>query len=473
MASIVKTARLTILIFIEYLKRHKAAVLLGLVLFAILVFLQVKFNLIYETNTIRIGIIGTYQEHDLPLEFTRLLSESLVEMVKGWETNSDATSFKFKLSDDLIWADNTRVLASDISINIPDVEVNATLEHTLQFKLKDSYSPLPSLLTKPVFKKNSNLLGIGPYRITKIEKSKIFITKIILEPARPAVPAGRWAGGSKDKNLPKVYIRFYPNEKVAKIGFNMGEVQVLLGYPNSFLASQNPKAKLLARTDWGKIVTILYSTKDPLLSNRSLRQALSFQAPEIEGEEVANNPFPKTSWAYDSTSKKYLNNPKEAELALERAKQALEAEKLASELTLTATLNLEEVARKVAAAWEELGFKVKIRIESGIPQNFQILLITQSIPSDPDQYFLWHSTQEKTNLSKYSSARVDKDLEDGRKTANIEERKEKYFDFQKTLLEDAPATFLYFPKYNIVYLKKAESNLQKILWYINELWLKQ
>ena len=110
-----------------------------------------------------------------------------------------------------------------------------------------------------------------------------------------------------------------------------------------------------------------------------------------------------------------------------------------------------------------MGFDTKLRIETGIPQNFQALLITQSIPTDPDQYFLWHATQTKTNLTKYDSKRVDKDLEDGRKIITEEDRKQKYFDFQKTLLEDAPAAFLYFPKYNIVYLKKVESLLDKVL----------
>ena len=143
--------------------------------------------------------------------------------------------------------------------------------------------------------------------------------------------------------------------------------------------------------------------------------------------------------------------------------------KLAENILLTSTPNLEEVAKKVIGNWKQLGLNFNLRVESGIPQNFQALLITQSIPYDPDQYFLWHSTQTNTNLSKYSSdccpqsARVDKDLEDGRKAVNEEDRKTSYLDFQKTLMEDAPATFLYFPKHNIVYLKKAEKNLDRVL----------
>ena len=154
----------------------------------------------------------------------------------------------------------------------------------------------------------------------------------------------------------------------------------------------------------------------------------------------------------------------EGKNALTRAKSQIAKEKLASEITLTTTPNLEEAGNKVINSWKSLGLNVKLRVESGIPQNFQALLITQSIPQDPDQYYLWHATQIKTNLSGYDSKRVDKALEDGRKIITEEERKEKYFDFQKILLEDAPAVFLYFHKYNIAYLKKSEKLLEKVLF---------
>lgn len=439
--------RLYLLIFIKYLRRNLKFISTAFLIIVLLIFLQLRLNLFGDPNTIRIGIIGTYQEHDLPLEVTSLISDVLPDLSKGRETNNDATIFKFKLKDGLEWEDGSKVIASEIGFNIADVEITTPDDQTVQFKLKDSYSPFPSLLNKPVFKKNTTL-GVGPYIVTSIEKSKIFITKLILE--------------SKEENLPKVIIRFYPNEKVAQTGFNLGEVQVLLGLSNPAFAEGNPRAHILPKDDFGKIVTVVYSLKDPLLSNRSIRQALSFQAPTISGFEVANNPYPKTSWAYDDGAKKYLNNEAEAKSALKRAKDALDEGLLKSELVLTTTPNLEPVAKRITESWKQLGFDVKIRVESGIPQNFQMLLITQSIPADPDQYFLWHSSQEKTNLSKYSSARVDKDLEDGRKTSNMEERKEKYLDFQRIFLEDAPATFLYFPKYNIIYIQKAEENLKKI-----------
>ncbi len=425
----------------------------------ITIFAQYKFKIFYNSNSITLGFIGTYQEHDLPKEVTRLLSQSLVEeggdgrihgkLAAGWDTNNDATVFKFKLKDNLTWADNSQIKAQDLAISIPNVEITSPDDKTIQFNLKESYSPLPSLLTKPVFKKNS-LIGTGPYKISKIEKSRIFITKIELE--------------STKGDLPKIFIRFYPNEKVAITGFNLGEVQALFGYTNLKAFLGNPGVGLRQKTDYSKVVNILFNTKDNLLSNRSLRQALGYATPKIENEQEANNPYPPYHWAYNPDSKKYLANPAETKSAMERAKANIPDDKLkGGELILTSTSNLEGVANKIVAAWKELGFDAKIRIEEGIAQNFQSLLITQSIPLDPDQYSLWHATQTKTNLTKYDSKRADKDLEDGRRIITEEERKQKYFDFQRSLLEDAPAIFLYFPKYNIAYLKKKEALLNKIL----------
>ncbi|MBI2334855.1 hypothetical protein HYU96_03550 [Candidatus Daviesbacteria bacterium] len=435
------------LILLRLISRRRKLILTIFLLTALIGFLLTKFNLLPQERVLRIGMVGTYQEHDLPPEVTGLLSAGLTDLTSGREVNNDATIFKFKLKEDLSWVDNTPLTAGDLEFNIPDTEMSIQDRHTISFKLKDSYSPFPSLLTKPVFKKGTKT-GTGPYKITKIEKSRIFITKMTLEP--------------KQSDLPKIIIRFYPGEKVAGWGFKIGEVQALLGLSNP-PSQSDPQVVVKQKTDFTKIVTILYFVKDPLLSNRSLRQALSYSSPAAEDEEIANNPFPKSSWAVDPKAKKYLSNSTEAKAALERAGTALSKDQLKSEVILTTTGNLERMGKEIVDSWKQLGIDAKLRVESGIPQNFQALLITQSIPEDPDQYFLWHSTQEKTNLTRYSSARVDKDLEEGRKALTREERKQKYFDFQATLLEDAPATFLYFPKYNVVYLKKVEPLLNQAL----------
>jgi peptide/nickel transport system substrate-binding protein len=51
----------------------------------------------------------------------------------------------------------------------------------------------------------------------------------------------------------------------------------------------------------------------------------------------------------------------------------------------------------------------------------------------------------RSSITRYKNLRIDKLLEDGRKTVNINERKKIYADFQRFLLDDMPASFLYFP----------------------------
>ncbi len=461
MIDLFKSLKLTFLIFWEYNKRNWQLTSFFIILVLILAFIQFRFNfLLINPLTVSQGLVGTYQEHDLPLEVTKLISEGLTKidnqgrvipnLVSGWEVNNDATIFKFKIKDNLFWSDGTKVLSSDLEIPIPNTEISFSDENIIEFKLKESYSPFPSLLTRPILKKGT-LIGIGPFKITKIEKSRIFITKVKLEP--------------KDHNLPNVVIRFYPSENIAQTGFALGEVQSLLGITSQDNINYSNLIKLQEKVDYTKIVTIFYNMDDPLLAkdNRSLRQALSFSAPIIEGEIEASSPIPPFSWAINTDLKNYLNNLGEAKNALEKAKTTSSKDLLEKELVLTTTPQLASVGKKIIAAWQDLGIKTVLRVESGIPQNFQALLITQSIPVDPDQYFLWHSTQSATNLTNYSFARVDKDLEDGRKALREEDRKVKYADFQRVLLEDSPATFLYFPKYNVLYLKKVEENLNKIL----------
>lgn len=451
-------AKLNLLISLELIKRHYKLISFIVLIFTLTFILQYKFKLFSSSDTISIGLIGTYQEHDLPVEVTRLLSSGLVKSGENgrmkadaaleWETNNDATVFKFRLKKDLKWIDGSAIKASELDLSLAGAEISYLDDSTIQFKLKESYAPLPSLLLKPVFKKNT-LLGIGPYKLERIEKSRIFITKLYLSP--------------KEKGFPKVVVRFYPNEKTAVSGFKLGEVQALFGVSSTGGLLDNSLIAAKRLTDYSKFVALLYNTKDNVLSNRSLRQALSYSAPKIESEVISQSPIPPVSWGYLNEGKNYLDNLEEANSAIQRAKSSIKSEDLDKEIVITSTPQLNEVGKRVAEAWGRLGLKSNLKIESGIPQNFQIMLITQSIPADPDQYFLWHSTQEKTNLSKYSSARVDKSLEDGRKAIKEEERLVRYQDFQRTLLEDAPATFLYFPKYNIVYLKKAEEKLDQIL----------
>ena len=98
-------------------------------------------------------------------------------------------------------------------------------------------------------------------------------------------------------------------------------------------------------------------------------------------------------------------------------------------------------------------------VENVIPErNFEVLLSVRQLSTDPDQYSLWHSSQtNNANITSLESERVDKILEDGRKTFDKKKRKETYNTFNRILADEAPAIFLYYPKYFWLVNKKVEN----------------
>lgn len=401
------------------------------------------------------GIIGTYTKTDLPLVVTTLLSRGLVkldtanipqpDLAESWSANKDLNEYTFKLRSGLVWSDGTPIKAGEMNVSVPDSTITTPDDQTIVIKLKDSFSPLPSLLNKPVFKKGT-LVGVGPYRVSRvdIQPHSIFVSRVDLKPT--------------SDQFPNLTVKFYQTEEELKKALSLGSVQSIIGVNDPTELTKQPPFALYSKPSQSRIVTIFYNTEDPILSDENFRLALSYGAPSIAGEEEAVTPLAKNSWAFNGEVKNYLDNQQMAKSALAKVKNGKD-----STITLTVTESLKGVGERIVEEWNKQGVKAVTRVESGLPQNFQALLITQKIPSDPDQYQFWHSTQTQTNISKISLPRLDKDLEDGRKIADLDQRKALYKDFQKVLLDHAPATFLYFPKNNVVYVKKVEGDLKKVL----------
>lgn len=444
---------------LTFFKRKKWLILSGL-LAVILIYGLLHFFLFSARQTrIKEGLVGTHEERDLPITILNLMSKPLIrvdksgspsaELAESWDVNPEATVYRVKIKPNLTWSDGKPVKASEIYLSIPDVSINAIDEQTLEFKLAETFSPFPTLLTKPILRKANTdfgfeLVGTGPYSVESEKKDGPFVKKLDLS--------------TEDKSLPKITVTFFPNEKIAKSALKLGEVQSLLGVVEPEDLSFN---NLLRKdfTNYTQLVTIFLNTEDAILSDENFRIALGFGAPEMFGVETARTSVSPHSWAFNPNVKDYLNNNEKAKEYLKKVEKGKD-----EVITLTATSSLKDVGEKVIESWNKLGLKSVLRVESGVPQNFQALLITQNIPADPDQYSLWHSTQKaSTNISKISSARLDKDLEDGRRITDPEARKQKYQDFQKILLDQAPAIFLYFPKYEVIYMKKVERELDKVI----------
>jgi peptide/nickel transport system substrate-binding protein len=126
------------------------------------------------------------------------------------------------------------------------------------------------------------------------------------------------------------------------------------------------------------------------------------------------------------------------------------------------------IANRIKEYWEKIGVKtflnivspVEIQSEVIVPRKYEVLLYGQILGNDPDSYVFWHSTQASENglnLSNYKNKDLDKILEEARLSTDINIRKEKYFEFQKIIIDDLPAIFLYSPFYTYVQNKKIKS----------------
>ncbi|MCK9573849.1 MAG: peptide-binding protein, partial [Candidatus Omnitrophica bacterium] len=81
-------------------------------------------------------------------------------------------------------------------------------------------------------------------------------------------------------------------------------------------------------------------------------------------------------------------------------------------------------------------------------KRFEAVILGWSIGLDPDQYDIWHSTkikEKELNFVSFANPEVDELLEKGRRTFDIEKRKQAYFRIQEIIAEELPYIFLYVP----------------------------
>lgn len=439
-------------IFSAYLSHYKFWFLFILILFLVaFAAFRLFWQQISRSNVLTIGYVGTYTIEDIPSNVLELATSSLIKvdqsgkpqpaMASHWTTTDGATKYIVFLKDNLKWHDDTPVDTKDISLAVSGVSIVAINNKAIEFDLSTPLVSFLQTLDKPVFKKNS-FWGTGQYRIVDISKVEDKVKQIKLNP--------------KDKNLPKVEIKFYPSESQAMEALKIGDTKVASVSQASNLQSW-PNLEVIKLLDETEAVTIFFNNNDPLLSSKEFRQALYF-AINRSGQDgiVADGPLYPSSWAFNDSVKRYdYNTGKAKELIAKSQAQN-------PQVTLTVTPALEHLAAQIKNDWESVGVKTDIKVEKSVPSNFQALLAVNKLPADPDQYALWHSTQTTTNITNYKNVKVDKLLEDARVTQDEEKRKELYFEFQKVLTEDAPAAFLYYPyKYRVVY-KNAKPLLSKL-----------
>lgn len=426
-----------------YFNRYRLRLAILSASFILLIFLFAKvIPEISQKNVLNIGIVGSFTLETIPSEALNLATQPLISidesgkplpgLASHWTVSGDNKTYILFLKDNIKWHDGEEVDARQISIAITDVSITAINNKALKFELSNPLASFPTALNKPVFKAKS-FYGTGAARIVAIDKTENIINKISLVP--------------NDNDLPKVNLKFYPTVDLAINAFKIGDVKVV-SVPNSRNFENWPNIETERQLDEGEIVTIFFDNTDNLLSSKELRQALihAINRQNLDGTN-AHSPISKKSWAFNESVKRYDYNPAKAKELLTKANIKK------PRITLSFTPAFEKIVHLIKEDWQTIGVEVVLKKEKQKPEKFQAFLTTNKLLPDPDQYSLWHSSQVGSgNLTNYQDVKIDKLLEDGRSTNDETKRREYYLDFQKFLVEDAPAAFLYYPyKYRLVY----------------------
>lgn len=435
----VKSARFAARLSYTFISRFKGlfviGILMGLALFVAMLFLFPQLS----RTTQSIGVTGRYHTDELPSFVIEKIGNGLTklddsgtpqpDLAESWETPDNGKTWKFRLKEGLKWHDGKTVTSDTLVYEFSDVTVTTPDPRIIVFELEDPFAPFPVIVSKPTFR--SGLLGTGEWKVDSVTVVGSYVSQLTI----------------KDSKKNREVYNFFPTESQTKLAYKLGKIDEMYDIldPHPINTWDTVVTEEVANTN--RVVTLFFNNKDPLLSDKNVRQALDYAIDKTQFPGTrAISPISPESWAFNSQVKKYS-------YSIDRAKELLDntpEELLKTPIKIASAPTLLPIAESISAQWKEAGVESIVQVTSIVPNDFQVYLTIYDIPRDPDQYALWHTTQEATNVSKYESPRIDKLLEDGRLELDKEERKKIYLDFQRFLVEDLPAAFMYHPvSYNL------------------------
>ncbi len=436
-------------ISIAFFKKNFIAILLSSLATLVGVIILVTFSpyilKIATTKTQTIGLYGEYSANNLPDEILEKISNGLLHiddkgeiltvLAQSYEISNNGQEFRFKLKKDLTWSSGKPFTSRDINYIFKDVKIETPDNESIVFSLKRPLSIFPHFLTRPIV--NKGLEGVaGMYTIDRTKYSQGKLTSLILSPNRSGFPI--------------LIYKFYDTESKLVEAYKLAEIDEFVT-SNQAIADEFVKWKnsiVEKSVDYERIMALFYNFNFQLLrEEKDLRHAIAESVDKSAFDklgEIALGPIPPINWAYDSTvMKAYPFNPNVSSKIISKYQ---EEASISAQIKLSTFYENLEVAESIKKSLASAGLPINIEVVSGdVKKDFQLFLAPMNIGRDPDQYFFWHSTQINSNLTAYKNFRIDKLLEDGRTTFGISKRTAIYSDFQRILVEDMPAHFLYYP----------------------------
>ena len=422
-----------------------------------------------------------------PLIFRGLLrynqdSELVPDLADKVEASEDGTVYRITLGQH-VWHDGTRVSAKDVAFTIgmtqnqdyqgpwsgsfTDVSIAIQDSRNLTLTLKEPYAPFEQNLTLGLLPEHilggvsATDLANHAFNLNPVGTGKLQFESLQMDSKSKRVSMLQFH--LINGYIETIKYHFYDSLQAAMTDFKLGKLHTLgsqydsqLNYLSDFDKQEQQQ------TLQGQTYGLFFNTQNTNVSDAKTRQALALALPKQallqkvfdQHALMADNLYPKDSWAYAEGIEPYAFNLDEAK------KRWDEVETKPQSITLLIPdlpMHI-ATAQEVATAWRELGVEVAIEGKAGSEvgqtvdsgSGYDVVLLGEKSNRDPDRYNNWHSTQTPPiglNISRLKNDRVDKALEDGRRLLNRDERKVKYVTFQDYLARDAAVIWLYQPEY--------------------------
>ncbi|MDD2716898.1 MAG: peptide-binding protein [Candidatus Wallbacteria bacterium] len=421
------------------------------------------------------------------------------DLAEKYIVSKDGLELDFVLKKGVRWHDGVEFTAEDVKFTydkIMDPKTQTydresfalvkTLEVIDPYRVKVIYSKpfAPALyaweegiIPKHIYEKddintskyNRCPVGTGPFKFVEWSPHE----QILLETNKDYF-AGR-------TYLDRFIFKVIPDPTMCFLSLLKGEADMMPLTPDQY-KKQAQSAEFLDKFDVYRYPSDAYSylgfnlTK-PIFQDQRVRQALSYATDKkliiddiLYGYgQATSGPFIPSSWAYDKSIAPYpFDQEKARKLLTEAGWTDRDGDGILElndqKFIVTITTNKGNETRKLAGSliqslWEKVGIKVNLEIvEWGVfndlldYKKFDIAFLGWGdLTGDPDPYSMWHSSaitdKEKgkvgDNFTSYSNPEVDKLLEEGRTTFDLEKRKQIYHKFHAIIATEQPYIFLF------------------------------
>jgi len=453
---------------------------------------------------------------------TRTISATnyVPDLAESWSISTDGMTYTFKLRQDVKWHDGVPFTADDVIYTVglienPDtrtslsqiwrgVTVEKLNDYEVKFVLPNPFPDFLAVANQPVLPKhllgeidaknikvaefNTDPVGTGPYRFVRFDQVGTQ-TEVILESNkgyathRPFIDqirlilyddydslykglARRQISGSAKVSLE----RLEETSKLANLALTenyLPQYEVLnFNYKNEILASKEMRRVFATAINRTEIIKEALSGNAREISVPILPGRSGYD-PKAKGLDynlaIANDTLEKGGWLKGDDGVRR----KDGKILKFRFVFIDEAETT-------------KVANILKGQFSAIGVELEL-IPSGVntinanyvrPRNYDMILIGQNVGIDADLYSFWHSSQAADpglNLTGFSDKKVDKLLEQVRKSSDAKYRSDRFKQVQDVIIEEQPAIFLYSPLHVSVLSKEIHGATQARISQSNDI----